>query len=351
MNTSGVSMPRHPIRSGFVFMGWYPNADGTGTRFTAQRRVDYDMYVYARWLPYIRVTINGNRGNPTETVRNIPVGYTFFGMSNIWSSTNSGFEAPGYMNTWYDMFTLQNNISWGFSTWPMSPALPFNTMPCGFGTPFGGSTPVWDSGDGTLTVYVQWIFNLMFNSNRTQNPNIPGTDTTMQRAMTPGRTINDNHLHPHTANTVHQWPTPQNWSSGLTAPGTGWHVAGWNTQRDGSGIWYTPDTVVNGPRTLFAVWTRYMIFSSGFAPDNLILYENRERHVLRGYTIANSYCGYGMPPDPEPWPGQYFRGWSTSSDGTWDGPGRPAATIGPGSVVENPFVVFATWYTTLRFDG
>lgn len=43
------AMPETPVRVGYSFQGWYPNANGTGTAFTADTRVVANMTLYAKW--------------------------------------------------------------------------------------------------------------------------------------------------------------------------------------------------------------------------------------------------------------------------------------------------------------
>ncbi len=47
-NLLGV-LPVPPVRYGYIFDGWYENADGTGARITADTVVYGDMTAYARW--------------------------------------------------------------------------------------------------------------------------------------------------------------------------------------------------------------------------------------------------------------------------------------------------------------
>ncbi|MBO7429559.1 MAG: InlB B-repeat-containing protein [Spirochaetia bacterium] len=44
-------LPSDPIRSGYIFGGWYTGPSGTGTLFTATTEVTSDLTVYAKWTP------------------------------------------------------------------------------------------------------------------------------------------------------------------------------------------------------------------------------------------------------------------------------------------------------------
>ena len=48
--TVGV-LPSDPVRSGYIFGGWYTGPNGTGTLFTANTEVTSDITVYAKWTP------------------------------------------------------------------------------------------------------------------------------------------------------------------------------------------------------------------------------------------------------------------------------------------------------------
>ena len=52
-NTQGLSYPEtDPAREGYVFVGWYDNADCTGTPFDFSADVTADVTLYAKWLTY-----------------------------------------------------------------------------------------------------------------------------------------------------------------------------------------------------------------------------------------------------------------------------------------------------------
>ncbi len=45
------ALPADPVRSGYLFGGWYTGPNGTGTLFTANTEVTADLTVYAKWTP------------------------------------------------------------------------------------------------------------------------------------------------------------------------------------------------------------------------------------------------------------------------------------------------------------
>ncbi len=49
--TAVDSLPSDPVRSGYIFGGWYTKPNGAGTLFTANTEVTSDLTVYAKWIP------------------------------------------------------------------------------------------------------------------------------------------------------------------------------------------------------------------------------------------------------------------------------------------------------------
>ena len=132
-------------------------------------------------------------------------------------------------------------------------------------------------------------------------------------------------------------PTEANWPA-LIFPG--WQVRGFNTASDGTGEWFTADTVVNASMSVFSIWTRDTLFFAGMGPEDTILPENGQRLVPVGSPIS----AVGMPPDPQSWPGHGFRNWNTSPDGT-------GATVSPSFIIERPLRIYAIWHTGLLFNA
>jgi uncharacterized repeat protein (TIGR02543 family) len=86
------SMPEEPVKSGYVFGGWYTQRNGGGSRFTDDTDVTENMTVYARWTPSFSVQIDlGVQGAPSlEAV-------SLFANEEAQFSAGSGYASY----TWY----------------------------------------------------------------------------------------------------------------------------------------------------------------------------------------------------------------------------------------------------------
>ena len=49
--TTVDSLPSDPVRSGYIFGGWYTAPNGAGTLFTANTEVTSNLTVYSKWIP------------------------------------------------------------------------------------------------------------------------------------------------------------------------------------------------------------------------------------------------------------------------------------------------------------
>jgi len=184
---TGPRAPMQPERQGHVFMGWFDNPFGAGTRFTLSASVGtIDRTLYAHWLPYmlVRFHANGTPESPAAPAafveRRVPVGVTFSQMDTLWglslghdagwSSGNSGRLAAPYNDNWYRFLAIHNLFSRpGFrlmhagsgqapNDWSGSGSgdiRGWNTSPNGSGSMFLFNTPVVSPGGGVLKLYAQ----------------------------------------------------------------------------------------------------------------------------------------------------------------------------------------------------
>jgi uncharacterized repeat protein (TIGR02543 family)/uncharacterized repeat protein (TIGR01451 family) len=99
--TLGDNMPGDPSRLGYTFAGWYPNADGTGTRFEADTEVSGDITVYAKWTQnQVNCTVTFDE-NYTGAVD--PYDRTVAGNATLGDSMPSNPSRAGYtFEGWYE---------------------------------------------------------------------------------------------------------------------------------------------------------------------------------------------------------------------------------------------------------
>ena len=377
-NTNGINMPPIPERDGFIFVGWYPYQDGSGTRFTRNTVVNDDIDLYAQWLTYVNVVIDFNGG--TNNVagfphsRPLPLGFSFDYMSSIISSSLCVGAAAAAMP--YNLINARNQATRpGYFIPPATVA--WNTAPDGLGQLFNASTPITAGmmAGNSITIYVRWGVTVVFNDNRSTGMNIPiendlilgvntATDIPIPGHRTQvllGNSFINNHLHPNapdflSANSPH-FPEMHNFRSPqggilqyLYNPITPFHfVFGWNTARDGSGDWYHADTVITtGPRTLYGQWSTTLTFHPGIAPWHVIPFEYRESNYMfiSGQPITPNHFTSNNYINPPVWGNFQFAGWSDRIAG-----GVGSAVIDVGSILARPTIAYAQWHANLLFDA
>jgi uncharacterized repeat protein (TIGR02543 family) len=115
-------MPLEPIRTGFVFIGWYTAVDGAGTEFTAATIITGNIPVYASWK--IRLTFDAAGGDPATQTRMVTEGA---------SLGSSGMPLEPIRTGWFFMgwYTAAN----------------------GGGNEFTAATTATEN----ITLYAQWI--------------------------------------------------------------------------------------------------------------------------------------------------------------------------------------------------
>ena len=114
---STVTLPSNPTRDGYVFGGWYTEANGAGSKFTADSVVDATQTVYANWVqnvtPYT-VTFMDGQGNTLSVVQVVPggaatppenptrTGYIFKGWDQKFDTVNADMTVTA---TWVEAVT------------------------------------------------------------------------------------------------------------------------------------------------------------------------------------------------------------------------------------------------------
>jgi len=347
-------MPPLPVREGYVFMGWYTERDGAGTRFVGSHLVptEIELEVYAYWRPYFTVSFDPNGGSLNNTndprlpaysgPRRIAQGSTFADMHTLWSTSNSanpGFLGQHYQGTEFGVTRLGHTfIGW-------------NTAADGSGTAFNMNTNSPAPGmpvtavNGDITLYAQWASNVTFNRNHTNADNA----TVGTRMIVTGRNFINNQHNLNNPFTVQLFPDarlganlPQGYGHVAALNRTGYVFLGFNTERDGSGYLFNRATVVEGPITVFAQWQRIngnIVFSSGVAPEHVISQANRYRTL--NFNAGPVALGDDMP-DPPEWSGHIFRGWNSLPNGR-------GLTYEYDVSIAGPRTIFAVWAASVRF--
>jgi len=122
------SLPTAPMRTGYTFIGWNTQANGSGTWFTATTPVTADITVYAQWT--ITVTFNKNNTDTGST------------------EASPTTKTVTYPATTIDALpTAPTRTGYTFIEW--------NTQANGSGTAFVQATTV----SASITVYAQWKFD------------------------------------------------------------------------------------------------------------------------------------------------------------------------------------------------
>lgn len=206
-----ITIPNQtPIRTGYTFVGWNTNSDGSGTQYGPGDSFvgfEQDSTLYAQWtLNPVNLVYDANT---TDVVENLPQTESYI---------------PGEIATISEQIPTRNGYT--FTGW--------NSKSDGTGIAFnpGESVLIPDNG---LILYAQWMQNqnnLNFDPNTTDSvDNLPE-----DISYTPGYTIT----------IPNEIPTRD-----------GYNFIGWNTSADGTGTSYQPGesfTAPEGNLTLYAQW-------------------------------------------------------------------------------------------------
>ncbi len=218
-NTSSLA------KTGFTFVGWNTQANGTGTAYAAGVTFAIgtaNTVLYAQWTanPTFTVTYNGN-GN---TGGNVPADVNSYAQGQAVTTRNVG--------------SLVKSGS-TFTGW--------NTAANGSGTGYaeGATFPM---GSSNVTLFAQWTANPTFTVTYIGNNNTAGTPPSDTAHYLLGQSV-----------------TVLSNTGALTK--TGNTFIGWNTQANGSGINYAAGisfTMGSSNVTLYAQWTANSTFTVSY---------------------------------------------------------------------------------------
>jgi uncharacterized repeat protein (TIGR02543 family) len=277
-----------PTRTGFTFVGWTENADGTGTAYAASSTFTMppnNLTIYAKWtaITYTLTYVgNGNSGGtaPSSQTGNVgstvttsaagslvKAGYTFTGWNTAANYSGTGFAVGRtytfaaanqtlYAHWVADIYKLIYNANGG-STPPAAEEIAtnasVNVAAVGSMTRPGYTFAGWtENADGSGTVY----------ANGTGNYTMPGAITTLYAKWTANNydvvyfantgtgTVPDTQTDSFTATVTIQEPTLLSKTNSV--------FTGWNTAADGTGTGYTSLTDITMPvggLNLYAQWS------------------------------------------------------------------------------------------------
>ena len=192
-------------RAGYIFSSWNTESDGSGTSFIDgdSITISEDITLYAQWTEGYTIRFDKNADDATGTINPLLVP-----KGTIITLPNRSYYRNGY----------------SFQGW--------NTAPDGTGTAYNDRASLTPTED--MTLFAQWkkIFRIMFY------PNVSGSST-WSRTVTEGSSIT----------------IPSISDYGVTPP-AGKEFDCWNTALDGSGIPYTPNTIII-PTTNMALYGQW----------------------------------------------------------------------------------------------
>ena len=272
-----------PIKTGYVFNGYYDQNDGGGIQYypsTMESSKDWDKIsdttLYAKWTAgnyIVTYDANGARGGavPTEQTKTYDVDLTIWG--NTGALIREGYTFDGWN-------TLSNGSGIDYAT----------------GSPYTANT--------TATLYAKWIpvnYVIMYElGSGTNSASNPDTYTVEDESIT------------------------------FAAPTrTGYAFGGWFASGDfsGSAVTSTPRGST-GNKTLYAKWT-----ANSYAITYNLNGGTNDASNPYSYTIEDGSITFAAPTRL----GYEFGGWFSNNDFS----GYPITQIDPGSSVER--ILYANW--------
>ena len=267
-DTTVVSLPAPPTRSGYQFQGWNTAADGSGSPFDENTTVTANIKVYAQWrqqsaageyMVYFNKNGGDTEASPVEKAVVPPV------------TTIDALPTP------------PTRTGYTFAGW--------NTEANGSGTDFDATTLV----NADIHVYAQWTGNT-YRITCEKNGGDTDADPKVITVTVPNNTI----LY-FTSNNSFTRPTR-----------SGYIQIGWNTAENGLGDEYTPQTVVTADVTVYAQWELITGFLVTFDKDNANATDPfpAQKQVISPDTTIDA-----LPQDPT-LAEHAFDGWYTGKNGT-----------------------------------
>jgi uncharacterized repeat protein (TIGR02543 family) len=217
------SLPAPPTRTGYIFSGWYNEANGAGGEVDWTAPITEHKTVYARWTA-ISYTVTFNANGGSEPPISVTVTYP---QTTVGSSLpTTSFVRTGYIFTgWKD----GNDVA------------------------FDGSTLV----SADIEVFAQWteISSITFNKNHSDDAGSYTVDESITTI-----TVTATYSVSTMSKSMPSNPTR-----------TGATFAGWYLNTDGTGDAFTNSTPVNANKPLYAKWTAdYALGDTGPAGGTIV---------------------------------------------------------------------------------
>ncbi len=291
------------IRTGYSFVGWNTEADGSGTDYAqgADFTIDADVTLYAQWTtkPIYTVSYGGN-GNTGGTA---PSDQTKIEGISLTLSSNSG---------------NLSRSNYSFTGW--------NTAADGSGTEYGEGDSY--TTDADVTLYAQWTALPTYTVSYDGNGNTGGTapsDQTKIEGISLTLSSNSGNL------------SRSNYS-----------FTGWNTAADGSGTdygegdSYTTDADV----TLYAQWTALPTYTVSYDGNgNTAGTAPSDQTKIEGVSLTLSSNSGNLSRS-----NYSFTGWNTEADGSGTEYGE-----GDSYTTDADVTLYAQWTAlptyTVSYDG
>ena len=240
-----------PTRSGYKFMGWNTNSDGSGTSYASGSSYteNESVTLYAQWKQIFTITYDANNGTGAPS-----------------SQTKIAGEAITLSNT------IPTRSNYEFDGW--------NTNSDGSGASYAPGATY--SSDSDVTLYAKWkqIYTISYNANG-------GSGVPSSQSKVYGTSIT---------------------LSSTTPTKTGYTFTDWNTSSDGTGTSYAPggSYSANESITLYAQWRINMVLiklstnggvlssGSGYFVSDDIVY-NQGSNILSSASYDGTLISTGLP--------------------------------------------------------
>ncbi len=314
--TTVGNMPLPPGKVGYIFQGWYTEANGGGSVFDTSTDVTSDVTVYAKWIADPQngqINLSGPNGSITiSEMKENNVAITYDPGSEITSAKLFASIGDGTA-----LVLASQNMTNNTGVWT-----------------FGFSHPSYID---STKIYI----NILKNENGIET-NVP--QGTLSDSMTWASFIYDSSITYSITFDSQGATSPANPPSIAVKGGetigslpsepskTGYSFIGWNSASDGSGLSLSTSSVVNSDMTVYAQWTNKPTYIVSFNSQGADTPPNPATiNVISGESVE-------MLPLPPVKSGFSFHSWNTLAGGSGE-------TFTATTVVNGDLTLYAQWIT------